>query len=92
MALPNETKDRNINIRISSRQIDLIDRAASLQHKSRSDFVLEAATRMAEDVVFDSNVFTMPAEEWERYIATIASPPAPTAALRKLLQEPSPWE
>jgi uncharacterized protein (DUF1778 family) len=47
---------------------------------------------MAEDVMFDSIVFTMPTEEWEHYIVTIESLPTPTAALRKLLHETSPWE
>jgi len=91
MALPT-TKDRNINIRASSQQMRLIDRAAAMKGTSRSEFMLEAATREAEDLIFDGNVLTMPAAEWDDYIASIASPPAPTAALRNLLAERAPWE
>ncbi|HYI24666.1 MAG TPA: DUF1778 domain-containing protein [Thermomicrobiales bacterium] len=92
MVLINETKNRIINIRASNRQMTLIDRAAALQGTSRSDFMLDAATRTAEDVILDTSVFTMSADEWDKYIATIESPPAPTDALRKLLKEPAPWE
>ncbi len=88
----NDTKDRNINIRASGNQVQLIDRAAALRRTSRSDFMLDAATRMAEDVLLDSSVFTMPADEWDAYLATIESPPAPTAALRSLLRKPAPWD
>jgi len=92
MVLTNETKDRNINIRASGRQMSLIDQAAALKHTSRSDFMLEAATRMAEEAIFEGNIFTMPSEEWDAYIASIESPPAPSEALRTLLREPAPWE
>jgi uncharacterized protein (DUF1778 family) len=92
MVVANETKNRSINIRASGSQLTLIDRAAHSLKKSRSDFMLEAATRTAEDVVLDRSVFTLPADEWETYIAAIASPPAPTVALRKLLRESAPWE
>ena len=92
MAVPNETKDRIINIRATGGEIELIDQAARAAHKSRSDFMLEAATRAAEDALFDRSIFSMPAEEWETYLATIASPPEPTTALRELLRARAPWE
>lgn len=92
MVAANETRDRSINIRVSSRIIDLIDRAASLQHKSRSDFMVEAAARTAEDVLLDGNVFTLAGEEWDEYVATIANPPEPTENLRAFLREPAPWD
>ncbi len=92
MVLPHETKSRNINIRASSRQMSVIDRAAALKGTTRSDFMLDAATRAAEDAILDLSIFTLPADEWDAYVASIESPPAPTAALRKLLGEPAPWE
>ncbi len=92
MTATNATKDRSINIRISDSQLNLIDRAASLERRSRSEFVLEVATRAAENVIFEQNVFTLPVADWDDYLATIASPPAPTPELRKLLREPSPWD
>ena len=40
-------RDAAINLRALPEQRDLIDQAASLQGKSRSDFMLEAARRIA---------------------------------------------
>lgn len=92
MATGNTIKDTSITIRATKQDIDLIDRAARTMKKTRSDFMLEAATRTAEDVMFNTTIFSLPTEEWDEYITTINSPPAPTAALRRLLHDPAPWE
>ena len=41
-----------ISIRVASQQRDLIDRAARVMGKTRTDFMLEAAYRAAEEIVF----------------------------------------
>lgn len=87
-----ETKDRTINIRLSSRDVDLIDQAAAIQKKSRSDFMLEVARSEAEDVLFDRNIFLLDDEAFDAYVAAIEFPVAPTAALRELMRTPAPWE
>lgn len=35
----------------------------------------------------DSSTFTVPADEWDEYIATIQSPPTPTESLKALLRD-----
>lgn len=92
MALPQDTKDRTINIRVSSSDLAVIDRAALLQHKSRSDFLMDAATREAEDVMLNSNIFALSPEAWDEFIALLESPPEPSAALRALFKASAPWE
>ena len=46
-------RDTRINLRALSEQRDLIDHAAQLLSKNRSDFMLEAACDRAQAVVFD---------------------------------------
>lgn len=46
-------RDAAINLRALPEQRDLIDHAASLLGKSRSDFMLEAACDRAQSVVLD---------------------------------------
>jgi uncharacterized protein (DUF1778 family) len=46
-----------INIRAKKNQRDLIDRAAELQGKSRSEFMLESAQKIAQDVLLDPTIF-----------------------------------
>ena len=49
----------SINIRAKVGQRDLIDQEASRLGCSRSDFMLEAACREAEDVLLDQAFFTV---------------------------------
>jgi uncharacterized protein (DUF1778 family) len=55
--LVNETRDVTINIRAKKNQRDPIDRAAELQGKSRSEFMLESAQKTAQDVLLDQRFF-----------------------------------
>jgi len=54
-----ETQNRAapINIRARSTQRNLIDKAAAMLNKNRSDFMLEAACREAENVLLDQRLF-----------------------------------
>lgn len=47
-----EARNAPINIRARQTQRELIDRAAAAQHKSRSDFIFEAACKEAEKLCF----------------------------------------
>ena len=85
-------RDTNINIRVKRAQRDLIDQAAELLGKSRSDFMLETACREAEGVLLDQCIFTMDAETFEKFQALLDEPPKDTPKLRKLMATPAPWE
>jgi uncharacterized protein (DUF1778 family) len=52
-----EARTAPINIRARQTQRELIDRAAAAQRKSRSDFILEAACKEAENVLLDQRLF-----------------------------------
>ena len=49
----NLMRDAAINLRALPEQLDLIDHAATLLGKNRSDFMLEAACDKARSVVLD---------------------------------------
>jgi uncharacterized protein (DUF1778 family) len=46
-----EENSVKINMRVASQQRDLIDRAARATGKTRTEFMLEAACRAAEEIV-----------------------------------------
>ncbi|MCW5761197.1 MAG: DUF1778 domain-containing protein, partial [Phenylobacterium sp.] len=48
-----QPKRETLNLRIKPEVRDLIDRAAELQGRSRTDFVLDAARRAAEEALRD---------------------------------------
>ena len=81
-----------INIRIKSAERDLIDRAAALQGKSRSDFMLEAARRAAEEALLDRTFLRVDEATYARFLALLDAPARPNEQLRKLMQTKAPWE
>lgn len=80
-----------INLRMKSQQRLLIDQAASALGKNRSEFLLEAATRAAQDTLADQRVFPMTAEQWRQFHAALDAKPRVNARLRKVLSAHSPW-
>jgi uncharacterized protein (DUF1778 family) len=80
-----------ISIRARARQRDLIDQAAERLGRSRSDFMLEAACRQAEDVLLDQTYFAVDAERFAAMQALLDAPAAPSERLRRTLNAPAPW-
>jgi uncharacterized protein (DUF1778 family) len=51
-------KRQSLNLRIKAEERGLIDRAATTLGKNRTDFMLDAARRAAEDALLDRTIFT----------------------------------
>lgn len=81
-----------ISIRAKAGQRDLIDQAADRLGRSRSDFMLEAACRQAEDVLLDQTYFALDAESFAAFQTMLDQPPAPTDRLRRTLKARAPWD
>jgi uncharacterized protein (DUF1778 family) len=81
-----------ISIRAKAGQRDLIDQAADRLGRSRSDFMLEAACRQAEDVLLDQTYFALDAKRCAVLQAMLDSPPPPTDRLRRTLKAQAPWD
>lgn len=84
-------RDAAINLRALPDQRDLIDHAASLLGKNRSDFMLEAACERARAVVLDQVFFSLDTEEFKRFTEMLDAPPAPNPGLERLMAVKSPW-
>jgi len=83
---------QNINLRVSSSQKALIDRAAEAQGRSRSDFMLEAACREAESVLLDQRYFTLDEDAFRRFMEMLDAPPSTNPRLARLLGTKAPWD
>lgn len=81
-----------INIRAKIRQRNLIDQAAVRLGRSRSDFMLEASCREAQDVLLDQAFFTVDAGTFAKFQALLDHPLPPTDKLRSLLKTQAPWK
>lgn len=80
-----------ISIRAKAGQRDLIDQAADRLGRTRSDFMLEAACRQAEDVLLDQTYFVLEAKGFATFQDMLDNPPAPTDRLRRTLKVQAPW-
>jgi uncharacterized protein (DUF1778 family) len=87
-----DARDQAISIRASRQQRDLIDQAASLIGKSRSDFMLEASSREAEQILLDRTYFRLDERAFDAFNALLDNPPPPSEGLRKLLRTKAPWD
>jgi len=88
----NQTRDVTINIRAKQNQRDLIDRAAQIQSKSRSEFMLESAYQKAQDVLLDWSFFGLDRLKYDRFVALLDAPPEQNDRLRTLLLTKAPWD
>jgi uncharacterized protein (DUF1778 family) len=85
-------KRENLNIRIQPKIRSLIDRAAALVGKTRTDFVLDAARHAAEDTLSDRTLFVVGPKAYADFLERLDAPPQPNERLRRSLQTPAPWE
>ena len=81
-----------LNLRIKPEERGLIDRAATLTGRTRTDFVLDAARRAAENALLDRTVFAISPEAYTEFLARLDEPPKPNARLKRTLQTVPPWE
>ena len=87
-----EPRREALNIRIKPQVRELIDRAAELAGKNRTDFVLDAARHAAEDTLLDRTVFSVSPKAYRRFLARLDSPPRPNTRLLKSMRTHAPWE
>ncbi|MEY6433032.1 DUF1778 domain-containing protein [Thioalkalicoccus limnaeus] len=82
---------RAVNLRVREEVRDLIDQAARIQGRSRSDFMIDAARRAAEETLLDQTLVRVDRETYEHFLAVLDHPPA-GEGYERLMAAPSPWE
>lgn len=80
-----------INLRALPEQRDLIDQAATLLGKNRSDFMLEAACERAQAVLLDQVYFALDGDRFQQFLDVLDSPPESNPGLERLLAVKAPW-
>lgn len=83
---------RTINFRAPAAKQALIDHAAAVAGKNRTEFILEASCEKAREVLADQTHFAVSRDALRRFNQLIDAPLANTAALQRLLGKPAPWE
>jgi len=92
MASKAERKEYPISMRLPEADVAMIDRAASLRGRSRTDFVRDAAVREAETVLMENHLVRMSAEGFAEFMQVLSAPPASVPEMVELAARPAPWE
>lgn len=92
MASAVERKEYPISMRLPEADVAIIDRAASLRGRSRTDFVRDAAVRAAEEVVMEQSLIRMSPEGFAEFMEALSAPVAPVPEMVDLARRPAPWE
>jgi uncharacterized protein (DUF1778 family) len=92
MPRPPHRKDHPLSMRLPDADIAVIDRAAALRGRSRTDFVREAAVRAAESVILETLPIRMSPNGFKAFMAALEAPPEPVAEMVELFRRDAPWE
>ncbi|NKX15731.1 DUF1778 domain-containing protein [Ochrobactrum pseudogrignonense] len=84
MAANAERKEYPISMRLPEADVAMIDRAATLRGRSRTDFVRDAAVRAAEEVVMEQSLIRMSPQGFAGFIEVLAAPAAPVPEMVEL--------
>ncbi|MFX4083491.1 DUF1778 domain-containing protein [Sphingobium yanoikuyae] len=92
MPQPTPRKEHPLSMRLPDTDIAIIDRAARLRGRSRTDFVRDAAVRAAEDVLMENTPIRMSAEGFDAFMAAVSGAGAPVPEMVNLFRRTAPWE
>jgi uncharacterized protein (DUF1778 family) len=82
----------SINLRIEAHTRQLIDDAAAILGKTRTEFMIESARQQAIDVLLDQRLFVLDAKRHDAFMRALDNPPAPGPKLRSLLRKVPAWQ
>ncbi len=74
MSRMQDRKDYPISMRLPEADVAMIDRAAALKGRSRTDFVRDAAVRAAEEAVMEQQLVRMTEDGFADFMALMAAP------------------
>jgi uncharacterized protein (DUF1778 family) len=81
-----------INLRVPEKTRHLIDTAACVVGKSRTEFMLDSARQHAIDVLLDQRLFVLDPEQYDAFVRVLDNPPPAGAKLKALMKKKPLWE
>jgi uncharacterized protein (DUF1778 family) len=84
MSVPRESaRTARIEARIAPELLAIVKRAAELQGRSVSDFVVAAAQEAAVKAIDESHLIRVSMEDQSRFVELLLNPPPPPPALER---------
>jgi uncharacterized protein (DUF1778 family) len=82
----------SINLRIETQTRQLIDDAAALLGKTRTEFMIDCARALAIDTLLDRRHFALDEGQFQSFADALDNPPPPGPKLRALLRQEPAWK
>jgi len=82
-------REDRLEVRLSPKAKSLLKRAALIERKTVSAFVLDSGLAAAAETLADRREFALPAKQYQAFIAALDAPTKPKARLEKLLKTAS---
>lgn len=89
--ITNDTGTRAVNLRVREEIRDLIDRAAQGLGKSRSEFMIDAARRAAEEALLDQTLVQVDSKTYQHFLSVLDQPPG-GEGYKRLMKTTKPWK
>ena len=80
---PEALRTARVEARIAPDSLEIIRRAAEIQGRSISDFIVAAAHEAAQRAIEQLEILRLSRQAQEQFAALLLTPPAPKAALTK---------
>ncbi|MBT5267048.1 MAG: DUF1778 domain-containing protein [Rhodospirillaceae bacterium] len=84
--------NRQVNLRLASDRLDVIDRAAAIENTSRTEFMTNTAYREAERVISEQSLLRISSDAYESLVDMLRQPAKPIPEIQDLIAIRSPWE
>lgn len=85
-------KEHPLSMRLPEADIAIIDRAAALRGRSRTDFVRDAAVRAAEDALMETLPIRMSPAGFKAFIGALSGRAIAVPEMVELFRREAPWE
>ena len=85
-------KEHPLSMRLPASDIAVIDRAAGLRGRSRTDFIREAAVRAAEEAIIETTLIRMSPPGFAAFLEALSAPPRVVPQIVDLVKRKAPWE
>lgn len=92
MTNPARRSEHPVSMRLAEADVVIIDRAANLGGRSRTDFVREAAVRAAEELIMENRLVRMSPKGFAQFMEIVSTTAAPVPEMVELVKRPAPWQ
>lgn len=86
MTIPESTRTARVEARIAPDALAIVRRAAELQGRSVSDFLVAAALKDAHQTIEDAQIIRLSVDDQQRFADLLLNPPTLAPAMQRALK------